>query len=292
MGPGFKYHLVTVSAIFFALTVGLVIGSVFVSPRFARKQENAISKLQDTLNNDIARQRIELQQYQQCVLSLLPLASRGKLTNSAVAVIQVGEISATVAFADDAVALISPRSLIHVTLTQACNQTDEDIARSLRESSGDNVPFPTDRQGLMDAIAAQLAHGGSVDSGDLAALERRGYLRATSDDQVMQPIRYAVLVTGSRTPNSSHVRLVDIPLARALAHHGIAVVACEQSDAPLSDIPSYQQLNPTLSTVDCIDRDIGRCALLLAFNRHPGNFGIKRTATSLLPDTNGTADGR
>src|SRR3954447_25228852 len=87
LGPGFKYHIVSISAIFFALTIGLVVGSVFVSPQFANKQQNLIMRLQQTLNSDIEQNRREIAQYKECVATISPLALKGKLSHAVVAVI-------------------------------------------------------------------------------------------------------------------------------------------------------------------------------------------------------------
>ena len=45
MGLGFKYHVVTIAAIFFALTIGLVVGSLFGSPRVPQTTMIAIEAL-------------------------------------------------------------------------------------------------------------------------------------------------------------------------------------------------------------------------------------------------------
>ena len=76
---------------------------------------------------------------------------------------------------------------------------------------------------------------------------------------------------------------VDVPLIRALLKQGITVVACEGRDAVASDIPSFRILRMEISTVDNVDTDIGRCALVLAFSGPRGAYGVKPGVDHLLP---------
>src|SRR5437588_9396652 len=91
LGPGFKYHVTTISAIFFALAVGLVVGSLYVSPRLADRQTRAIESLRKTFNKTIADQQAELTHYQQYAAHVTPALLRDKLIGADVAVVQTGD---------------------------------------------------------------------------------------------------------------------------------------------------------------------------------------------------------
>lgn len=283
MGPGFKYHIVTISAIFFALTIGLVIGSVFVSPQFANRQQSLLIKLQSTLNTDVEEKRKEIARYAECVGAIAPLALRGRLGPSTVAIIHTGDYPEYAARASEAIGMAQPRSIVRLNLTSALDRADDELRTALSESHGRNAVVPADRDALYQAIATALAHGDTQDPAALPQFEREGFLRLTGEDNYSQPVKYAVVVGGSRNADSQRAARVDVPLIRALLKQGIGVVACEGAEAIASDMPSYRALRTEISTVDNVDTDIGRCALVLAFTGLPGAYGVKAGADHLLP---------
>jgi hypothetical protein len=283
LGPGFKYHIVSISAIFFALTVGLVVGSVFVSPQFARGQETAIKKLQTTLNTDIEEKRQELKQYEECVAAISPLALRGKLGHATVAIIQTGDYPEAASRANEAIAMADPGGIIHLTVNPILDQGSEEVRRRLANLHATDPLFPADRDGLIQRIASLLAQGDSLSTPALPQLEREGIVRLTSDDTYAVPIKMAVIVAGSRNAGSMRTTRVDVPLIRALLKQGISVVACEPRDAQASDVPTFHALKVDVSTVDNVDTDMGQCALVLAFSGERGDYGVKPGAVHLLP---------
>jgi hypothetical protein len=283
LGPGFKYHIVSISAIFFALTVGLVVGSVFVSPQLASRQARAIDHLQETLNSDVQEKRQELDRYRECMDVISPLALRGRLGVATVAVIQTGDYPDAAGQASDAIALADPRAIVHLTLTPALDRPDDDIRASLAAPRSANPAFPADREGVCETLAATLAHGDPARAPLLPQLEREGLLRLTPDDSYGLPVKLAVVVAGSKTTESVRAARLDVPLVRALLRQGITVVACESRDALASDIPSFRVFRDEISTVDNVDTDIGRCALVLAFSAPHADYGVKPGAVHLLP---------
>ena len=285
MGPGFKYHIVSISAIFFALTVGLVVGSVFVSPQFANRQQDAINKLQKTLNNDIEANRLEIKQDGEALRSISPLALKGKLAGGGVVIIQTGDYPDDGASAAKAIAMAQPRATLHLSMTAALDRNEDDVRASLADVHARNASIPDTREGLLQAIAGVLAKGDKLESPVLPEFEREGFVRLTPDDTYSSPIKFAVIVGGSRNADSMRAARVDVPLIRALLKQGISVVACEGQTAAVSDIPSYKSLVNGVATVDNVDSDIGRCALILAFGTTPAAYGVKPTAQSLLPPT-------
>ena len=283
MGPGFKYHIVSISAIFFALTIGLVVGSVFVSPSLANRQEHLISRLQTTLNTDVEEKRQELKQYKECLAEISPLAMRGRMRNVVVAIVQVGDYPDAAARVSDAVALGDPRAIEHLTLTSALDRSAEEIQQSLSALRAGDPTLPADRDALILSIATALSHGDSPTTSALAQLEREGFVRLTADDSYVAPAGIVIIVGGSRNLDSARAGRVDVPLIRALVKSGATVVACEPRDAVSSDMVSYRVLKADITTIDNVDTDIGECALVLAYLGSHGDYGVKAGAAHLLP---------
>ncbi len=62
---------------------------------------------------------------------------------------------------------------------------------------------------------------------------------------------------------------------------GAQVVGVEASTAQVSAVPSFAKRG--LATVDNVDQPVGRLALALLLNGGSGNYGVKDTATAVLP---------
>jgi hypothetical protein len=69
---------------------------------------------------------------------------------------------------------------------------------------------------------------------------------------------------------------------RGAISSGRPVVAVEGSEAPESSVPFFSQFD--LATVDDVDLTAGKVAMVFALLGAKGDFGIKETADSLLPE--------
>lgn len=283
LGPGFKYHIVTISAIFFALTIGLVVGSVFVSPQFVNRQERLIGQLQHTFNSDLAESRAEVARYKECLETITPAALKGKLSNQNVIIIETGDYPDDTLHVADAIGLASPRVVSHLTITPTLDRRAEDLRRLFSDLQSRNPQFPSDRDALFQQLASILGHGDSLSSPTLPILEREEIVRLTADETYAAPVRVAIIVMGSRKTDSLRATRVDSALIRALLKQGITVVACEGTGAASSDIPALRGLKGEISTVDNVDTNIGQCALVLAVSGPRGDYGVKQGASRLLP---------
>jgi hypothetical protein len=283
LGPGFKYHIVSISAIFFALTIGLVVGSVFVSPQFVNRQEQIIRHLQDSLNNDIEEKRKEIAQKTECIETISPLALKDQLANATIAIIQTGDYPEVAARASEAIALANPRTVVHLELTPALDKNRDELDGTLARLHAATAILPADRDGLFQAISSLLAKGDSLTAPVLPQLEREGFLKLSLDDNFRQHVSLAVIVAGSRSTDSVRASRVDVPLIRALLKQGIRVVACEGKDATATDMPAIRVIRDEVSTVDNVDTDVGRCSLVLAFSSVHGDYGVKPGASRVMP---------
>jgi len=283
LGPGFKYHIVSISAIFFALTIGLVVGSVFVSPQFVNRQEQIIKHLQESLNTDIEEKRKEIAQKTECIETISPLALKDRLVNASVAIIQTGDYPEAAARASDAIAMANPRGIVHLTLTSAIDKNQDELDGILARLHESTATLPADRDSLFQSISSLLAKGDSLTAPVLPQLEREGFLQLNPDDNFRQRIDTAVIVAGSRSADSLRASRVDVPLIRALLKQGINVVACEGKDATATDMPAIRVIRDAISTVDNVDTDVGRCSLVLAFSSIRGDYGVKPGASRVMP---------
>jgi hypothetical protein len=75
---------------------------------------------------------------------------------------------------------------------------------------------------------------------------------------------------------------LEAGVIRGLLDAGVRVVGAEREDTEPSSIEFFD--GEGLATVDSIDQLPGKVALVLALDGADGNFGVKDTADSLLPD--------
>ena len=269
MGPGLKYHVVTIAAIFFALTIGLVVGSLIVSPRVADRQQRAIARLQTTLNLDNISLHQKLKHWEEFGDRVSPVLLKGRLAGTPVAIIQTGDYPDALARVRESLQLADARLPAVFTIGRAYDRPDDALSATLGALHADNPLLPADRAAVAEALATVLEQG-LVKPDDLfTRLEEVQILHAELDTAHLVPIHLVVVVAGSRLANDTRPAQVDKPLIEALQRHGLTVVMCEPQEVVSSDIENYRKLGLNVPAVAGIDDDIGRCDLILALGGTP-----------------------
>src|SRR5579871_3617787 len=202
MGPGFKYHVVTVSSIFFALTVGLVYGSLFVSPRIANiadRQARLFANAQEKLQGDLKSKTQDLDHEEKALAALLPITLQGKLTDVPFAIIQTGDYPETVTRVHETLKQADARVQCVMEIGKNFDRPDEVVESDLATLHATDPQFPTNRAGLMNALATLLSHGADAPSTQklLSPLDTENFVHTESGSDLTLPIRYVVLVAGS-----------------------------------------------------------------------------------------------
>ena len=271
MGPGFKYHVVTIAAIFFALTVGLVVGSLYVSPQVADGQKRAITSLRETINKNVADQRAEIERYQKFVASASPLLIQNRMKGEAVAIVQTGDYPDAADKVQAALTQAGARIVSVTHLDEAFSRSDDRLKAGLETLKSDAAQanegektLPANREELTAALASILTRQGQPPDYLLPLLEDANYLHIEPDANFNRAPRYVIVVAGSRLPDSLRPVNADAPLISALQKAGIRLVACEPQSVGASDIAAYRALGVNIATVENVDSDIGPAALLIA----------------------------
>lgn len=271
MGPGFKYHVVTIAAIFFALTVGLVVGSLYVSPQVADQQKRAIINLRDTINKNVADQRDEIERYQKFVATASPFLIQNRLKGEPVAIIQTGDYPDAVERVRAALTQANARLVSVAHLDEAFNRSDDRLQAQLANLKQDGAmavegeaALPKNRDELTTALAAILTRQVQPPDSLLPLLEDGNYLHLEPDAKFTQAPRYVIIVAGSRSADSTRPANVDAPLIAALQKTGVRVIACEPQNAAAVDSAAYQTLGVNVAFIENVDSDIGPAALIMA----------------------------
>src|SRR5437016_3414608 len=90
MTPGFRYHVITIAALFLMLGLGVLLGSSLVMPALVQQQTKRLEALSLQFQNEIVTLRDKNRHYGE-VMELLPSVLQSRLANSRAAIIQTGD---------------------------------------------------------------------------------------------------------------------------------------------------------------------------------------------------------
>jgi hypothetical protein len=307
----FRYHIVSLVAVFLALALGLFLGSTTlqstVTHNLRKQADSVISRNHDLQSaNDRANQ--ELKADQAFAAAVEPYAVGAKLLDTTVAVVSapgvdggvrqqmlttLGEAGAAVTadvrlqdgFLDSrqdttwgqlAAQLAGGRPLPR---TNGAGQAAAELARVLVNRPGARIPTAQ----RIDTVLSTFG------SGKMLALGGQTPVRAADLAVLLVPLGSA--------PDSSPVATAQyadlIALARALRHDSSGVVVAAPTIADASSVGALAamradaSLSKIVSTVDSDDTAVGRVATVLALSAAPagtvGSYGIAQNPPLPVP---------
>jgi hypothetical protein len=282
MGYSSRYHVASLAAVFIALAIGILIGAALGSDVVSGTAENleeGLSEDLDQVRADNAALQEELEFEERFSERLAPAVMSDRLAAQEIGLIGLGDVDTTI-LRDDLNAALAPAG---ARLTQV---------GSLQE--------PPDTEALIDSLLTDAQRGAPEDEQFALAAERAGRLLAGRGD-LEAGLRQTLMSEYSGNPDGidavvlARARSDDLPareeanmdeleagVIRGLRDAGVRVVGAEREDTDPSSIEYFDELG--LATVDSIDQLPGKVALVLALDGADGNFGVKDTADSLLPD--------
>ncbi len=284
-----RNHIYSLAAVFFALAIGIVIGSGFTKRRPATTSEQRIiqryADSMKTLKEDIESTAKEASQNKEDAANceefcrvLLPQVAAGWLKGSFVAIVQTGD--------DDQ--LVGPITRVleyagaTVTgITQVSREFDfgdEAQVNQALAQMGTKVVDPREaRAKLFRMMAGVVKKPGS--SAAMSGLERARVATFTGD--YGHGAKLIVLVGGANTEMPSHGDTVDAQLISELEGEGVTIVGCESHLVTLSFVPYWHRMG--IATVDNADTTMGQVSMLAALKGDKANYGVKNTADRLMP---------
>ncbi|MEP6757308.1 MAG: copper transporter [Chthonomonadales bacterium] len=278
MSPGFRYHVVTICAVFLALGVGIVIGSSFVQSAIVAAQTRVVKDLSDKFNKEVQGTRTQLKRYQSLV-TFYSKQMEGKLSGVKVAIIQTGDYPDAVKSTRDSLER-SGASITSVTTIERTfgARAAINLSKVLEQLKRLHPDLPDTSDAIIRVVAASISRGGG--DSDLANLETAKLLHYEGDFKTIPD--YVIIVGGATIADAGRTDLVDLPLIAQLKDLRAAVVAVEPETAEISYIPAWK--TGDITSVDNVDSDIGSIALILALKSQRGSYGVKSSASNgLMP---------
>lgn len=263
-----RYHLVSLTAVFLALGLGLLIGAAVlkgdVLAESRRQILDALEKQVEQLRRDNQARQAQVDFLLQksnaegeFARQLLPYLVKGRLSGYRIAIVEANGYS-------------SPDSLAG-TLEAAGAKV-----QSVTTVAGNpNIFGETGR--LAEEVSLLVSGGGNREA--VAKLAEANLIILSGD--YSSPPDAVILVGGRRDREIIRAEGIDLLLIDSFLAKKIPVFGVEETNVLFSSMKSYQKKG--ISTVDNIDTVPGQVALVLAISKAPGHYGVKPTAWGLLP---------
>lgn len=276
----YKYHVTSLVAIFLALGIGILIGSMALNNDFmGKQQEILINRLEGDfqqlrMQNGLTRSELaaaneKANNYQELCRDMMPALIKEKLENYRVVVIQTNDscnlddiikpLETAGAEVEAVVSVLNDFSLANVTTSTAFPGSEEDS--SALEMLGEAILFG-DENGLV------------------ADLKQKSLIKISG--VTGNSIDAVILAGGSEMDVGEQAKWLDLSLTDFFLKNNVNVIGVESSTAMFSYM-SYYQTRPIV-TVDNIESIPGQISLVYSLLGETGHFGVKKTAEKIMPD--------
>ena len=298
----FRYHLVSIVAVFLALALGVVVGTTVVNQGIVddlRRRTDAAVQNADKLRSQIADLNSQLNASKSFENVVMPILIKDQLTGVDVVVLTQQDVSASDVEGvrralTDAGAIVVAELVVTNRMALADGSSQAELAAALgvtNTGASDQLAKEAAR-----ALGTRLSTGPALDPGDdlLTKLGSSGFLLTrggAGPDSIGGAGQAVVLVSGATSPTVDPGSFLA-PLATALVQAGRPVAAVETEAAVAPFVPLLREdgsLDGHLVTVDDVDSTPGRVALVLGLRDllsspgKGGDYGVKAGASGLLP---------
>jgi hypothetical protein len=271
----FRYHALSLVAVFLALGIGIVLGATLGDSVVSQANKDVRSSLRGDVLDALSRARKatdELAQRDRFDTAVFPYIAGAKLRGQRVAIVSSGALPQEVENSERNAVKDAGGTIDSVSQIDARPDTVA-LANSLGGRFKALGTDPTQLRQLGRRIGRALAVGGR--------LPRR--LQTSFPDSFKGDYRGADAVIFYRTNDDrdTAAKTFESALIEGLRATRAPVVGAERTETDPSQIPYYR--NAGLPTVDDIDIPPGRIALVLTLTGRRGDFGFKKTAEAPLP---------
>lgn len=287
MLPSMRFYIISIFSIFAALGIGIFIGFTIDTQDFIIDQNHSITNMLESQFEIIFNENQVLKDNEKIldeenrykdeyIESSYNFIIKDKLKGLNVGIIETNDDYITSGIGRDlelAGAKVGNVTTLNSSIInkEQLNQLFEDL----------NISIPKDSVETSITVITE-----SIISGDfnplLNFLSEENFIRATGNYN--EEIDFLILCGGSFSESSKRINKVDKLVVDIGKKYNIPIIGIEKSNVNYSYISRYKDFN--ISTIDNIDMVIGKVAMILAMEGNPGNYGIKITADSVIPNYN------
>jgi Copper transport outer membrane protein, MctB len=271
----FRYHALSLVAVFLALAIGILLGATIGNSLVSDADKGIRSSLhQDVINarSAASQAQSQLSQRDKIISSSLPMLVQGELSGQRVAILATGTLPSSV------------ESEVRSTVETAGGAVDSvssfDVPSnldSIEQAAGVRGRNPAAVQGFARRVVRSIVSGTGV-----AIRMRRALPDSMRGDftGAGAVVFYRTQPPDQDTDQDKTLReAFENGLADGLKASGVQVVGVEEQSTDPSQVGWYKDKG--MSTVDSVDLPGGQLALVFALTGQKGNFGVKSGATPL-----------
>jgi hypothetical protein len=311
----FRYHVVSLAAVFLALAIGLVVGTAAANGPLTENLNEQVTKLTDDkqqLRDDLDQSRAELKKNADFATEVAPMLLANKLANKNVLLIKLdgsdsGDVNAAADGLETMLGTAGAKVVGTVTVKEKFTApSSSTVLLDLAESSAPpsvSGALPNQANGV-DTAAALLAavligkNGTPQVEGTrsvLSAYESGGYIGL--DGEFKTPAEAVIIVAGvpASGKDAKERNAAALTLAGRFDLAGREVVAGLSANGLVSAVRGDASVAKSISTVDNAVTAYGQVAAVMALVERlggkTGHYGIGDGATSLLPKTASATNG-
>ncbi|MFV9567585.1 copper transporter [Thermoanaerobacter mathranii] len=291
MNINIKYYVLTIASIFVALGIGIFIGFMLDGQKvFSEQQTAIINELEqkfkdlqtenDNLKTTIQELNKRIGYYNQFHQIIFPELIDNKLSGVKVAII---ETTNEFIYSGMRNALLKAGATIEsiTVIKNSFNTGNELEVENLINFLSNKYEVTLDEKHLNEFVASKLANaivtGQDVDL--INYLKANGYIDFTG----IAGNTDFVIIAGGSNNEDNNVASIDIPIIKQAKLLNVPIIGVEQSDAKYSYIDAYKKQH--ISTIDNVEDIIGQTSLIMVMEGKEGNYGVKTSAMSLMPDS-------
>ena len=295
----FRYHVVTIVAVFLALAIGLLGGGAFVQPALQDQLER--QTLEQLRNNAELREQLDEVRAEVAAMngfasSAMPYLASDRLVGSTAVIVAHEEVEdALVASAEEALTIGGAEVVGSFSASSDLLSEDPETQAQLADIVGVFSAPPEELSAAAaDALARRLRAApddGALPEDDvLNRLLSAGFLDTSEDaslDEIGRSGQIVVVLAGGATEEPALAPdAFAVPLVDALVELDVPVAAGESFTTPVPYVGAVD--GDGVVTVDDLDLSMGGAALVLGLDRllatgEGGTYGLKDGADPLPP---------
>ncbi len=279
-----RAYIVSLIAVFLALAIGILLGSVVVDKGLLVEQQKALVQKIQTQINDLRSQnsnmRTRLRQSQEYADRVFIDLASNQLIDKQVLLFVIPHSSVNLKKElVDALSLTNAKVSVMSINSISLNLEDQRVTEQLSTYFGEEVLTGADYE---NRIAKELANG-ILGTKDPAFISLLNNLNIIAVENSLERTPDVIIIMGEEKKSGNNfLNNFLLPFMSELTNLNANIVVAEPTDSETSYVKEYKNIG-VRSTIDNVDTVYGKTAMIYVLKGASGHFGTKRTAEKFLP---------
>lgn len=280
-----KYYITTISAIFIALGIGILIGFNLNSKDILSSQQ---ANLIEQMDKKVVKVKSENEILQSTVKSLTEKnedmnkymeKTYGKIIEGRLVGKNIGILQTTEDYFFEGIQNLPKEAGAGIAYEAVLKDKVNEVTDFAKLSQELNVEIK-DKKALINLIIESLSDK-VKNQQRLDYFTAQGYIEIKSISDTPVSVQGLVILGGSETKNEEKLKNIDKNVIDICREKGIMALGAERTDSKASYIEFYKQNK--ISTIDNVDELMGRISMVVVLQGEKGHYGIKETSQDLMP---------